>query len=128
MAKPKTVLNEVAEQIRYACPGAVVGIRISNQEYFEGGLTKEEMIDLSQDLEARGLDFIHLSAGGGYEEAGHLVPVDLDVERHVVLPRDLGRVIHRLASTGIEPPAPANGSALAEDRRRDLGEAVRSVA
>lgn len=79
----KRFLNEVAEQIRYACPGAVVGVRISNQEYFEGGLTKEEMIDLAQDLEARGLDFIHLSAGGGYEEAGHIVP---DADRAEPLP------------------------------------------
>ena len=78
----KRFLNEVAEQIRYACPGVVVGVRISNQEYFEGGLTKEEMIDLAQDLEARGLEFIHLSAGGGYEEAGHLV-TDGDRAEHL---------------------------------------------
>ncbi len=79
----KRFLNEVAEQIRYACPGVVVGVRISNQEYFEGGLTKEEMIDLAQDLEARGMDYIHLSAGGGYEEAGHLVT---DADRAEPLP------------------------------------------
>lgn len=79
----KRFLNEVAEQIRYACPGVVLGVRISNQEYFEGGLTKEEMIDLAQDLEARGMDFIHLSAGGGYEEAGHLVT---DADRAEPLP------------------------------------------
>ncbi len=78
----KRFLNEVAEQIRYACPGVVLGIRISNQEYFEGGLTKEEMIDLAQDLEASGLDYIHLSAGGGYEEAGHLV-TDADRAEHL---------------------------------------------
>ena len=79
----KRFLNEVAEQIRYACPGAVVGVRISNQEYFEGGLTKEEMIDLAKDLEARGMEFIHLSAGGGYEESGHLVT---DADRAEPLP------------------------------------------
>ena len=70
----KRFLNEVAEQIRYACPGAVVGVRISNMEYFEGGLTKEEMIDLAQDLEARGMDYLSLSSGGGYEETFLLVP------------------------------------------------------
>lgn len=74
----KRFLNEVAEQIRYACPNVAVGVRISNQEYFEGGLTKEEMIDLAQDLEARGMDFINLSAGGGYEENKYLV-TDKDV-------------------------------------------------
>ncbi len=69
----KRLVNEVAEQIRYACPGAVVGVRISNREYFEGGLTVEEMIDVARDMEARGLDYISLSAGGGYEESGHLI-------------------------------------------------------
>jgi 2,4-dienoyl-CoA reductase-like NADH-dependent reductase (Old Yellow Enzyme family) len=70
----KRFLNEVMEQVRYACPGAAVGVRISAEEHFEGGLTWEEMLDLAQDLEARGADYISLSDGGGYEEADNLVP------------------------------------------------------
>ncbi len=78
----KRFLNEVTEQIRYACPGVCLGVRISNQEYMEGGLTVEEMIDLAQDLEARGVDYISLSAGGGYEECGHLI-TDADRSEHL---------------------------------------------
>ena len=70
----KRMLNEVTEQIRYACPGVAVGVRISAEEHMQGGLTEEEMIDLAKDLEARGADFISLSDGAGYEETGHLVP------------------------------------------------------
>jgi 2,4-dienoyl-CoA reductase-like NADH-dependent reductase (Old Yellow Enzyme family) len=70
----KRFLLEVMEQIRYACPGAPVGVRISAEEHCEGGLTREEMIDLARDLEARGADYISLSDGGGYEEANHLIP------------------------------------------------------
>lgn len=70
----KRLVNELMEQIRYACPGVAVGIRISHEEHVEGGLTREEMIDLAKDLEARGADFISLSDGGGYEETSHLVP------------------------------------------------------
>jgi 2,4-dienoyl-CoA reductase-like NADH-dependent reductase (Old Yellow Enzyme family) len=70
----KRFLNEVMEQIRYACPGAAVGVRISAEEHCEGGLTREEMIDLAQDLQARGADYISLSDGGGYEESNHLLP------------------------------------------------------
>src|ERR1039458_6193559 len=62
------------EQIRYACPGAPIGVRISAEEHCEGGLTREEMIDLAQDLQARGADYISLSDGGGYEESNHLLP------------------------------------------------------
>lgn len=70
----KRFLNEVMEQIRYACPGVAVGVRISAEEHFEGGLTWEEMLDLAKDLESRGADFISLSDGGGYEEADNLIP------------------------------------------------------
>ena len=78
----KRFLNEVMEQIRYACPGIAVGVRISAEEHMEGGLTEEEMIDLAKDLEARGADFISLSDGAGYEEAGHLI-TDMKRSKHI---------------------------------------------
>ena len=78
----KRFLTEVCEQIRYALPNAAVGVRISAEEHFEGGLTRAEMVDLAQDLEARGMDYISLSDGGGYEEAGHLV-ADSDRAEHI---------------------------------------------
>lgn len=71
----KRFLLEVMEQVRYACPGVAVGVRISAEEHVEGGLTREEMIDLAQELEARGADFISLSDGAGYEELNHLIPI-----------------------------------------------------
>jgi 2,4-dienoyl-CoA reductase-like NADH-dependent reductase (Old Yellow Enzyme family) len=77
----KRFLMEVAEQIRYACPGVAVGCRISAEEHMQGGLTEEEMIDLAKDLEAIGLDYISLSDGAGYEEGGHLI-ADIDRSRH----------------------------------------------
>lgn len=78
----KRFLNEVMEQIRYACPGVAVGVRISAEEHMEGGLTVEEMIDLALDLQARGADYISLSDGGGYEESGHLI-TDMDRSKHI---------------------------------------------
>ncbi|HEY6221190.1 MAG TPA: NADH:flavin oxidoreductase [Candidatus Eisenbacteria bacterium] len=69
----KRFLLEVMEQVRYACAGACVGVRISAEEHVEGGLTRAEMIDVAKDLEARGADYISLSDGGGYEEADHLI-------------------------------------------------------
>ena len=78
----KRFLNEVMEQVRYACPGVAVGVRISAEEHMEGGLTEEEMIDLAKDLEVRGADFISLSDGAGYEEAGHLI-TDMKRSKHI---------------------------------------------
>ncbi|MCB8817836.1 NADH:flavin oxidoreductase [Desulfosporosinus shakirovi] len=71
----KRFLIEIAEQVRYAAGKDVaVGCRISAEEHCEGGLTREEMIDVAQDLQALGCDYISLSDGGGYEESGHLIP------------------------------------------------------
>jgi len=78
----KRFLNEVMEQIRYACPGVAVGVRISAEEHMQGGLTEEEMIDVAKDLEARGADYISLSDGAGYEESGHLI-TDMDRSKHI---------------------------------------------
>jgi 2-enoate reductase len=78
----KRFLVEVAEQVRYACPGVPVGCRISAEEHMEGGLTEEEMIDLAKDLQAAGLDYISLSDGAGYEESGHLI-TDMDRSKHI---------------------------------------------
>lgn len=78
----KRFLLEVAEQIRYACPGVAVGCRISAEEHMKGGLTEEEMIDVAKDLEAAGVDYISLSDGAGYEEGGHLI-TDMDRSKHI---------------------------------------------
>lgn len=78
----KRLINDTIEQVRYACPGVAVGVRISAEEHVEGGLTREEMIDLAMDLEARGADFISLSDGGGYEEGSHLIG-SADVAEHI---------------------------------------------
>ncbi len=78
----KRFLNEIAEQIRYACPGVALGVRISAEEHMEGGLSEEEMIDVAKDLEARGVDYISLSDGAGYEESGHLI-TDRDRAEHL---------------------------------------------
>jgi 2,4-dienoyl-CoA reductase-like NADH-dependent reductase (Old Yellow Enzyme family) len=84
----KRFLLEVSEQVRYAMgSGVAVGCRISAEEHVEGGLTREEMIDVALDLQALGLDYISLSDGGGYEDAGHLVP-----EANRAFPRPSGRV------------------------------------
>ncbi|MFH1154471.1 MAG: NADH:flavin oxidoreductase [Pseudomonadota bacterium] len=78
----KRFLNDLMEATRYACQGIPIGVRISAEEHMEGGLTREEMVDVARDLEARGADYIHLSDGAGFEEAGHQIP-DADRAEHM---------------------------------------------
>jgi len=73
----KRILVEIAEQVRYACPGVAVGVRISAEEHFEGGLTEEDMTDVAQEMERIGLDFINLSDGGGYEDGSLIPPIKM---------------------------------------------------
>ncbi|MCL6476954.1 MAG: NADH:flavin oxidoreductase [Peptococcaceae bacterium] len=90
----KRFLLEVAEQARYACGYDVaVGCRISAEEHMEGGLTREEMIEVAQDLEARGIDYINLSDGAGYTETGHLVPSDDRVDHWPETAADFKRAL-----------------------------------
>lgn len=78
----KRFLNQLMEAVRYACQGVPVGVRISAEEHMEGGLTREEMVDVAKDLAARGADYIHLSDGAGFEESGHQIP-DADRAEHM---------------------------------------------
>ena len=78
----KRFLNEIMESVRYACQGVPVGVRISAEEHMEGGLTREEMMDVAKDMQARGADYIHLSDGAGLEENGHQIP-DADRAEHM---------------------------------------------
>ena len=56
---------EVFDAVRDAMPKEkAVGIRLSGSDWIDGGWDVEQSIALSQALEARGCDFIHVSSGG----------------------------------------------------------------
>jgi 2,4-dienoyl-CoA reductase-like NADH-dependent reductase (Old Yellow Enzyme family)/thioredoxin reductase len=72
-----------------------VGIRLSGDEFLEGGLTLEDMLDIAPRLEATGqLDFIHVGAGPGasahippaYHRPGSFVYLSEAIRRVVKLP------------------------------------------
>lgn len=55
---------EVIREIRKRCgDDFVIDVRISGDEYSDGGLTLNDMIYVSKQLEAAGVDFIHVSGG-----------------------------------------------------------------
>lgn len=55
---------EVIEKIRELCgDDFIIDVRISGDEYSEGGLTLNDMIYVSKQLEKVGVDFIHVSGG-----------------------------------------------------------------
>ena len=55
---------EVIAKIRELCgEDFIIDVRISGDEYSEGGLTLNDMIYVSKQLEKAGVDFIHVSGG-----------------------------------------------------------------
>ena len=55
---------EVIEKIRELCgDDFIIDVRISGDEYSEGGLTLNDLIYVSKQLEKAGVDFIHVSGG-----------------------------------------------------------------
>ena len=55
---------EVIEEVRKMCgEDFIIDVRISGDEYSDGGLTLNDMIYVSKQLEKAGVDFIHVSGG-----------------------------------------------------------------
>jgi 2,4-dienoyl-CoA reductase-like NADH-dependent reductase (Old Yellow Enzyme family) len=61
----RRLLLDVARAARAAWPRSKpLGMRVTGQDWVEGGLTVEDAVDLARDLEAAGLDFVVPSSGG----------------------------------------------------------------
>ncbi|MCI8974294.1 MAG: FAD-dependent oxidoreductase [Lachnospiraceae bacterium] len=88
---------EVIREIRKRCgDDFVMDVRISGDEYSDGGLTLNDMIYVSKQLEAAGVDFIHVSGGNtikrgssmpapGTSPAPHAHAAE-EIRRHLKIP------------------------------------------
>lgn len=88
---------EVIEAIRNQCgEDFIIDVRISGDEYSDGGLTLNDMIYVSKQLEKAGVDFIHVS-GGNTIKRGSSMPApgtspaphahaSEEIRRHLTIP------------------------------------------
>ena len=84
---------EVFEAVRAAWPAAKpIGMRLSATDWVPGGWTVEETVALSRQLEAAGIDYLHISSGGltGEQQIetgpGYQVPFAAAVKAAVRIP------------------------------------------
>lgn len=84
---------EVFKAIREAVGNAMaVGVRLSATDWVEGGWDGEQSIQFSQQLEALGSDYIHVSSGGlSPQQAitvgpGYQLPFARDIREQVAIP------------------------------------------
>ncbi|MCR5099299.1 MAG: NAD(P)/FAD-dependent oxidoreductase [Lachnospiraceae bacterium] len=58
------IMEEMITAIRHLCgPHFVISVRISGDEFVEGGLHLDDMVQIAQNLETFGIDCINVSAG-----------------------------------------------------------------
>lgn len=88
---------EVIREVRKMCgEDFLIDVRISGDEYSDGGLTLNDMIYVSKQLEAEGVDFIHVSGGNtikrgssmpapGTSPAPHAYAAE-EIRRHLRIP------------------------------------------
>lgn len=88
---------EVIREVRKMCgEDFLIDVRISGDEYSDGGLTLNDMIYVSKQLEAEGVDFIHVSGGNtikrgssmpapGTSPAPHAHAAE-EIRRHLQIP------------------------------------------
>ncbi len=97
-------LLEVIVEIRERCgKDFIIDVRISGDEYTDGGLTLNDMIYVSRRLEKAGVDMIHVSGGttikrgsaipaAGTKQASHAV-LSREIKKHVTIPvATVGRI------------------------------------
>lgn len=56
-------LTEIIVGVRYACPGFPISVRISADEFIEGGLKLEDSVKIARYLESIGVSAINVSCG-----------------------------------------------------------------
>lgn len=97
-------LLEVIAEIRERCgKDFIIDVRISGDEYTDGGLTLNDMIYVSRRLEKAGVDMIHVSGGttikrgsaipaAGTKQASHAA-LSREIKKHVKIPvATVGRI------------------------------------
>ena len=97
-------LLEVIAEIRERCgKDFIIDVRISGDEYTDGGLTLNDMIYVSRRLEKAGVDMLHVSGGttikrgsaipaAGTKQASHAA-LSREIKRHVTIPvATVGRI------------------------------------
>lgn len=84
---------EVFHAVRSALPDSVaVGVRLSATDWVEGGWDVEQSIVFSQQLEAAGSDYVHVSSGGLSPQQkitvgpGYQLPFARDIRKQVKIP------------------------------------------
>ncbi len=91
---------EVIREVRKMCgEDFLIDVRISGDEYSDGGLTLNDMIYVSKRLEAEGVDFIHVSGGNTIKRGSSMPAPGTSPAPHARAAEEIRRHLHIPVST-----------------------------
>lgn len=91
---------EVIREVRRQCgEDFIIDVRISGDEYSDGGLTLNDMIYVSKQLEAASVDFIHVSGGNTIKRGSSMPAPGTSPAPHAHAAEEIRRHLHIPVST-----------------------------
>lgn len=91
---------EVIQEVRKLCgEDFLIDVRISGDEYSDGGLTLNDMIYVSKQLEKAGVDFIHVSGGNTIKRGSSMPAPGTSPAPHARASEEIKKHLHIPVST-----------------------------
>lgn len=86
---------EVIREVRKQCgDDFIIDVRISGDEYSEGGLTLNDMIYVSKQLEKEGVDFLHVSGGNTIKRGSSMPAPGTSPAPHAHASEEIKKHVH----------------------------------
>ncbi|MDD7281000.1 MAG: NAD(P)/FAD-dependent oxidoreductase [Erysipelotrichaceae bacterium] len=115
------IVLEVIEEIRKRCGNDfIIDVRISGDEYSDGGLNINDMIYVCKQLEKAGVDFIHCSGGNTVKRGSSMPAPGTKQGSHCLLSEELKKYIHIPVATVGRINEPWIANELIENGKADI--------
>lgn len=112
---------EVIREVRKQCgEDFIIDVRISGDEYSEGGLTLNDMIYVSKQLEKEGVDFLHVSGGNTIKRGSSMPAPGTSPAPHAHASEEIRKHVHIPVATVARINEPLVAEELIADGKADI--------
>lgn len=112
---------EVIREVRKQCgDDFIIDVRISGDEYSEGGLTLNDMIYVSKQLEKEGVDFLHVSGGNTIKRGSSMPAPGTSPAPHAHASEEIRKHVHIPVATVARINEPWVAEELIADGKADI--------
>ena len=112
---------EVIREVRKQCgEDFIIDVRISGDEYSEGGLTLNDMIYVSKQLEKEGVDFLHVSGGNTIKRGSSMPAPGTSPAPHAHASEEIRKHVHIPVATVARINEPWVAEELIADGKADI--------